>query len=198
MAYTYEQIIFLSQLKKGQPFAYEGRTITPTEEEIELSGDFFRELETIIHAIGTALDSGRLPQETHTRLEKIKSGMETVTAIGTENDKQPDDEQLEAIFADIEGLGDILGERIPTADEKERQLFGRDISVCSILESGSPGLGVTLDSMFERNYDKLTHFAGQNERDLAAGRQQRGTQQSRGCNKTLLHYLMHQLLSPAV
>lgn len=98
--------------------------------------------------------------------------METVTAIGTEGDKQPDDEQLEAIFADIEGLGDILGERVPTADEKERQLFGRDISVCSILESGSPGLGVTLDSMFERNYDKLTHFAGQNERDLATGRQQ--------------------------
>ena len=37
MPYTYEQLMMLNGLSKGDPFEFNGETVTPTQEEKELS-----------------------------------------------------------------------------------------------------------------------------------------------------------------
>ena len=167
MPYTYEQLLMLSGLSKGQPFEFNGETVTPTEEETELSKGFFDELMVISNTIGKVIETGRLPQGPSEKLTKLKDYIAMVMSVGTANDTHPTNEQLRGIFDGIEGLDNVLAERIPTVGEDEKEKYGSEVSVYSLMSEKEPELSAAVDGMYGRNFDREVNISALAEKDLA-------------------------------
>ena len=82
---------------------------------------------TISNTIGKVIDTGRLPQSTANKLNGIKEHITAVMSVGTANDTHPTNEQLEEMFDSIEGLDNVLAERIHTSDDEEKERYGKEV-----------------------------------------------------------------------
>lgn len=167
MPYTYEQLMMLNGLSKGDPFEFNGETVTPTQEEKELSNGFFDDMMTISNTIGKVIDTGRLPQSTANKLNGIKEHITAVMSVGTANDTHPTNEQLEEMFDSIEGLDNVLAERIPTSDDEEKEKYGTEVSVYSIMALNEPGFSTAVDGMYAREFNREVNISALAEKDLA-------------------------------